>query len=117
MLVRLREHDRHAGRRHAPRPRRHLAPLVSKRIPPEQVMHRLYRTLAVASSQVLLVSTVLSAQSISFGLRGSGSFPTGSFAQQQTTAPSSDVVLEGAKSGFGYGLDVGLGVGPIGIYA
>jgi opacity protein-like surface antigen len=65
----------------------------------------------------LLVSTALSAQSISLGLRGSGSFPTGSFAQQQTTAPSSDVVIEGAKSGFGYGLDVGLGLGPIGIYA
>lgn len=80
-------------------------------------MHRLHRTLVVASSQVLLVSTALSAQSISFGLRGSGSFPTGSFAQQQTTAPSSDVVIAGAKSGFGYGLDVGLGLGPIGIYA
>lgn len=80
-------------------------------------MHRLFRMLAVTSSQVLLVSTALSAQSISIGLRGSGSFPTGSFAQQQTSAPTSDVMIEGAKSGFGYGLDVGLGVGPIGIYA
>lgn len=63
---------------------------------------------------LVFVSATLSAQSISFGLRGSGSFPTGSFAQQQTTA--NDELIEGAKSGFGYGLDVGIGFGPIGIY-
>ena len=79
-------------------------------------MSRFYRMLGIASSQVLLVSTGLSAQSISIGLRGTGSFPTGSFAQQQATAPSADVMIEGAKSGFGYGLDVGIGIGPIGIY-
>ena len=44
------------------------------------------------------------AQSISFGLRGSGGFPTGSFAE--TSAGSSAAVVQGAKSGFGYGADL-----------
>src|SRR5574338_556992 len=79
-------------------------------------MNSLYRVITAASS-LALVTASLSAQAISIGLRGSGSFPTGSFAQQPGTAPGSDVMIEGAKSGFGYGLDVGLGFGPIGIYA
>ena len=78
-------------------------------------MNALYRMVAVASSQVLVVTASLSAQSISFGLRGSGSFPTGSFAQQQGS--TNDELITGAKSGFGYGLDVGVGLGPIGLYA
>jgi opacity protein-like surface antigen len=79
-------------------------------------MPPLYRTVTFASSLALL-SASLPAQSISLGLRGSGSFPTGSFAQTEATAGSNDVVIQGAKSGFGYGLDLGLGLGPIGIYA
>src|SRR3954471_17427788 len=78
-------------------------------------MNGVCRMVVVASSQLLLAAVSLSAQSISIGLRGTGSFPTGSFAEQQTTA--NDELIQGAKSGFGYGLDVGLGVGPIGIYA
>jgi opacity protein-like surface antigen len=58
----------------------------------------------------------LSAQSISFGLRGTGSFPTGDFAEAQTSSGSS-AVIEGAKSGFGYGAEVGLSLGFIGAYA
>jgi hypothetical protein len=61
------------------------------------------------------VASVLASQSVSLGLRGSGSFPTGAFSESQTTA--SNVAIEGAKSGFGYGLDVGLSLGPLGIYA
>jgi hypothetical protein len=67
-----------------------------------------------------LLATSLPAQSISIGLRGTGSFPTGAFAQtptSTTTPPSSDVLIEGAKNGFGYGLDAFIGVGPIGVYA
>ena len=65
---------------------------------------------------VLLTSSV-AAQSISIGLRGTGSLPTGSFAQDPTAATTSNTaVIEGAKNGFGYGLDVALGLGPIGIY-
>jgi outer membrane protein with beta-barrel domain len=65
-----------------------------------------------------LVSSELRAQSISIGLRGSGSLPTGDFAQTQvsSTPTSNDALIQGAKSGFGYGLDVGLGLGPIGLY-
>ena len=77
-------------------------------------MNVVYRMVAVASSHALLVSASLSAQSISIGLRGSGSFPTGSFAKQE---PTNDELITGAKSGFGYGLDVGVGLGPIGLYA
>ena len=55
------------------------------------------------------------AQSISFGLRGSGGFPTGSFAE--TSAGSSAAVVQGAKSGFGYGADLGVSMGPLGVYA
>ena len=78
-------------------------------------MNASHRMVAAASALVLVVTASLSAQSISIGLRGSGSFPTGSFAKQQET--TSDELITGAKSGFGYGLDVGVGIGPIGIYA
>jgi hypothetical protein len=74
------------------------------------------KTIALAAGFMSLAS-VLTAQAISIGLRGSGTFPTGSFSQTQTSAMSSDAVIEGAKSGFGYGLDAGVGVGPIGVYA
>src|SRR4051812_35062889 len=82
---------------------------------PERVMNGFRRIVALAPALVLLTSS-LSAQSISIGLRGSGSFPTGSFAQAQTTTTDAELI-EGAKSGFGYGLDVVVGVGPIGVYA
>jgi hypothetical protein len=72
-------------------------------------------------SVVLLVLSVAStstssAQYISIGLRGTGTVPTGSFGQTDPTATNA-ALIEGAKSGFGYGLDAGIGVGPIGIYA
>jgi opacity protein-like surface antigen len=60
-------------------------------------------------------ATTAQAQSISFGLRGSGGFPTGSFSE--TSSGSSAAVVQGAKSGFGYGADVGVGLGPLGVYA
>jgi opacity protein-like surface antigen len=59
-------------------------------------------------------ATTAQAQSISFGLRGSGGFPTGSFSE--TSSGSSAAVVQGAKSGFGYGADVGVGLGPLGVY-
>jgi len=77
-------------------------------------MTRLSRIVVLAPSLMLLASS-LSAQSISIGLRGTGSLPTGAFAQDQTAA--NGALIEGAKNGFGYGLDVGIGLGPIGIYA
>src|SRR5437868_9317004 len=76
-------------------------------------MNRVCRTLVLTPSLVLLASA-LSAQSISIGLRGTGSLPTGSFAETQTSA--NGAVIDGAKNGFGYGLDVAIGLGPIGVY-
>jgi hypothetical protein len=67
----------------------------------------------VALSFVLVASSV-SAQWISFGLRGTGSIPTGSFAEDQTSADGA--LIEGAKNGFGFGLDVGAGIGMFGLY-
>jgi len=61
------------------------------------------------------LSMPVSAQSISIGLRGTGSIPTGSFAEDQTAANSA--LITGAKNGFGYGLDLGIGLGPVGVYA
>lgn len=62
----------------------------------------------------VLLGTSMSAQSISIGLRGTGSIPTGSFAEAQTGG--NGALIAGAKNGFGYGLDVVVGFGPIGIY-
>jgi len=63
---------------------------------------------------LLLLAASSSAQSISIGLRGTGSIPTGSFADDQATA--NNAFIAGAKNGFGYGLDVGIAFGAIGLY-
>src|ERR1700754_1827610 len=81
-------------------------------------IHKLLITSVAVSFAVSGVSSSSRAQNLSIALRGTGSFPTGDFAQTQTTSASGNTaILEGAKSGFGYGLDVGLGIGPIGLYA
>ena len=74
-------------------------------------------TLKIVLGAIAISATPLSAQSFSVGLRGTGSIPTGAFSQTPTSTSPNDVVIEGAKSGFGYGLDVGLGLGAIGLYA
>lgn len=73
------------------------------------------RIIALVAVLTSLAST-LDAQSISVGLRGSGSFPTGAFSSQDQTAANS-ALIGGAKSGFGYGLDVGASLSAIGVYA
>lgn len=70
--------------------------------------------IAIASAALLLVTPVVRAQSFSVGLRGTGSVPTGSFAAAQSSSDTS--LVEGAKNGFGYGLDVGIGLGMFGVY-
>jgi opacity protein-like surface antigen len=73
---------------------------------------------AIASFTLALSLAVFasptSAQSISLGLRGTGSFPTGSFAEDPSGTNSA--VIQGAKQGFGYGAEVGIAMGPIGAY-
>jgi opacity protein-like surface antigen len=64
---------------------------------------------------LVTLATSAQAQSISFGLRGSGGFPTGSFSE--TSPGSSAALVQGAKSGFGYGADLGMSLGPLGVYA
>jgi hypothetical protein len=71
------------------------------------------RSIRLALALVLL-ATPLSAQSISFGLRGTGSFPTGEFAEEPSS--TNDAVIQGAKQGFGYGAEIGVSLGPIGAY-
>ena len=73
------------------------------------------RSIAGLAFALLSFAASAEAQSISFGLRGSGGFPTGSFSE--TSAPSSAAVVQGAKSGFGYGADLGVSLGPLGVYA
>jgi hypothetical protein len=69
----------------------------------------------VAAALAVAIASTAHAQFFSVGLRGTGSFPTGSFSEQQTS--TNTTLIAGAKSGFGYGLDVGLGVGMFGLYA
>ena len=71
---------------------------------------------AVTLALLIATTSTSSAQYISIGLRGTGTVPTGSFSStDQTTANSA--LIEGAKNGFGYGLDAEVGLGPIGVYA
>src|SRR5215210_6509793 len=72
-----------------------------------------FASFALALSLATLASPT-SAQSISIGLRGTGSFPTGSFAEDPSA--TNDAVIQGAKQGFGYGAEVGLSFGLIGAY-
>jgi opacity protein-like surface antigen len=71
---------------------------------------------ALSAVAIAFVASAAGAQSFSFGLRGSGSIPTGSFSETQQGAGNA-ALLEGAKSGFGFGLDVGLSLRSLGIYA
>jgi len=77
-------------------------------------MKALFRT--VLFTLPVLCASSLSAQWISFGLRGTGSIPTGSFAETNATA-SNAVLIDGAKNGFGFGADASVGVGMLGVYA
>ena len=64
---------------------------------------------------VVASASLASAQYISIGIRGTGSVPTGAFGGDESAANSA--MIEGAKNGFGYGLDASVGIGPIGVYA
>jgi hypothetical protein len=70
--------------------------------------------IVTAMLAMLILAPAARAQSFSIGLRGTGSVPTGSFADDQSA--TSSTVIEGAKTGFGYGLDVGVGLGMFGVY-
>ena len=73
--------------------------------------------MVITALSLAVVAPTISAQSLSFGLRGSGNVPTGAFADNTTPGSANNALITGAKSGFGYGLDVGVGLGAIGLYA
>ncbi len=64
---------------------------------------------------LLASATPLHAQLLYVGLRGGAGIPTGSFSE--TSSSSESGVLDGARAGFGYGLDAGINLGPLGFYA
>ena len=71
----------------------------------------------IALAAGLVVSAApLHAQLFYVGLRGGAGVPTGVFKETDGASPE-DRLLEGAKTGFGYGLDAGINLGPLGVYA
>ena len=76
---------------------------------------RVVSRIVTASLALVLVAPSLSAQSLSLGLRGTGSFPTGAFSSTQSTSGTS-TLISGAETGFGYGLDAGISLGMLGLY-
>ena len=70
--------------------------------------------IAVAAGSIA-AATPLHAQLFYVGVRGGAGFPTGGFGKSET--PSAESLLVGAKTGFGYGLDAGINLGPLGFYA
>ncbi len=75
---------------------------------------KMLSAIALGSVALVLATPSIQSQSISLGLRGTGSIPTGSFADTQTSSDAT--LIQGAKTGYGYGLDVGLGLGMFGLY-
>ena len=73
---------------------------------------------SVQASFALVAAAVFAAapagaQGIYLGLRGGAGIPTGAFSDNT----SSQTTLDAAKSGFGYGLDAGINLGLLGVYA
>ena len=73
-----------------------------------------YLTLAAAAALTCFAAPA-EAQLFYVGVRGGAAVPTGLFSESEGT--TSDKLLEGAKTGFGYGLDAGVNLGPLGFYA
>ena len=65
---------------------------------------------------LLFGASAAQGQSFSLALRGGGGIPLGAFASS-SAGQSDQALLTGAKSGFGYGLDAGLSMGALGLYA
>lgn len=63
----------------------------------------------------LLLPVAGNAQAFTLGVRGTGSVPTGTFAD--ASSATNGAVIAGAKNGFGFGLDVGVSIGLAGLYA
>jgi len=76
---------------------------------------KFFSGIAIGCVALTILPAISSAQWISIGLRGTGSVPTGDFAESENS--SNDFLISGAKNGFGYGLEGAAGIGPIAAYA
>jgi opacity protein-like surface antigen len=74
-----------------------------------------YVTAGAIVAATFLSAPRADAQLFYVGVRGGAALPTGVFGE--TDATTSERLLEGAKAGFGYGLDAGINLGPLGFYA
>ncbi|MDO8501134.1 MAG: outer membrane beta-barrel protein [Gemmatimonadaceae bacterium] len=74
-----------------------------------------FRILAVTGA-IAAFAPPAQAQLVYVGVRAGAGIPTGSFAETGQGA-SQDPYLKGANPGLGYGLDAGVGLGPLGVYA
>ena len=72
---------------------------------------------AAAAIGILASAAPAEAQLFYIGIRGGAGIPTGVFADTTQGGTAEEKFLSGAKTGFGYGLDAGINLGPIGIYA
>ncbi len=71
---------------------------------------------AAACAAISIIALPLKAQLLYVGVRAGAGVPSGTFAESAGTG-STDGSLRGATTGVGYGLDAGVGLGPIGFYA
>ena len=72
------------------------------------------RITIAAIAALALMSVPARGQGIYVGLRGGAGVPTGDFSNTEGTSATA---IDAAKSGFGYGLDAGLSLGLVGVYA
>src|SRR5687767_8778481 len=73
------------------------------------------KLLAVAGIvAALAAASPVQAQLFYVGIRGGAGVPKGAF---EDAPASQEQFLAGAKHGFGYGLDAGINLGPLGFYA
>ena len=63
----------------------------------------------------MAIATPVQAQLFYIGVRGGAGVPKGAFEDKEFA--TEDQFLAGAKAGFGYGLDAGINLGPLGVYA
>jgi hypothetical protein len=75
---------------------------------------RIVRLSLVLIGGIAFASAPAEGQGFYLGLRGGAGVPTGDFSDN---TGSSTAAIDAAKTGFGYGLDAGLSLGPLGVYA
>jgi len=93
---------------------RHTLGTKKRIIPQSDTSMRAAPRILASALALTLAASAIAAQSISIGLRGTGSIPTGAFAENSTTTNAA--LIDGAKTGFGFGVDAGVSLGMMGVY-